>query len=363
MKLSINGAMSAGMTLYLCFFMPVLLLAQTSPDKLLLKDYRPRSIYKVPVTDVQRAKFPIIDMHSHPYAKSPAEVDQWVRLMDEMGIKKTIILTKAYGAEFDSIYQIYAKYPDRFEVWCGLNYTGYDKADFGPGAAAELERCFKTGAKGVGELGDKGKGLFYSHPQAWGMHADDPRMDVIWDKCAELGMPVSIHVGEPEWFYEPMDSTNDGLMNALHWRLDNQPGILNLQEMVKTLENAVAKHPKTIFVACHLANCNHDLAMLGRLFDKYDNLYADIAARYAENAPIPRYTAKFLEKYQNKIVYGTDMEFNKAMYRITFRILETADEHFYAYDQFGYHWALYGLDLNDKVLKKLYNENALKIIK
>ena len=153
--------MSAGMTLYLCFFMPVLLLAQTSPDKLLLKDYRPRSIYKVPVTDVQRAKFPIIDMHSHPYAKSPAEVDQWVRLMDEMGIKKTIILTKAYGAEFDSIYQIYAKYPDRFEVWCGLNYTGYDKADFGPGAAAELERCFKTGAKGVGELGDKGKGLFY----------------------------------------------------------------------------------------------------------------------------------------------------------------------------------------------------------
>ena len=139
--------------------------------------------------------------------------------------------------------------------------------------------------------------------------------------------------------------------------------IAPLQEMVKTLENAVAKHPKTIFVACHLANCNHDLAMLGRLFDKYDNLYADIAARYAENAPIPRYTAKFLEKYQNKIVYGTDMEFNKAMYRITFRILETADEHFYAYDQFGYHWALYGLDLNDKVLKKLYNENALKIIK
>ena len=228
---------------------------------------------------------------------------------------------------------------------------------------AELKRCYKAGAKGVGELGDKGKGLFYCKPPAYGMHADDPRMDMIWEKCAELGMPVNIHVGEPQWFYEPMDSTNDGLMNALEWRLDNQPGILNLQEVVKTLENAVAKHPKTIFIACHLANCNHDLEMLGRLFDKYDNFYADIAARYAENAPVPRYTAKFIEKYQTELVYGTDMSFNEKMYKITFRILETADEHFYEIEQFGYHWPLYGLDLNDEVLKKLYNGNAHKIIK
>lgn len=344
-------------------FSAISVLAQTSPDKLLLKNYRPRSIYKVPVTEVKKARYPAIDMHSHAYTRSAEQVDEWVKIMDKTGIEKTIILSGETGAKFDSVYNVYAKYPDRFDVWCGLDFTGYDKPGFGPGATAELERCFKVGAKGVGELGDKGKGFFYSDPPAYGMHADDPRMDAIWEKCAELGMPINIHVGEPQWFYEPMDSTNDGLMNALEWRLDNQEGILNLQEVVKTLENAVAKHSNTIFVACHLANLNHDLEALGKIFDQYDNFYADISARYAENAPVPKYTAKFMEKYQDRLVYGTDMGFNENMYHITFRILESADEHFYEIEQFGYHWPLYGLELSDGTLKKLYRENALKIIK
>ncbi len=333
---------------------------QTTPDKLLLKNYRPKSIYKVPVTNIYRAKFPVIDMHSHPYAETPEQIDKWVKTMDEMGIEKTIILTYAYGEKFDSIYALYSKYPNRFELWCGLDYTGYDKPGFEEHAIKELERCYMAGAKGVGELGDKGLGLFYSKPPAYGMHIDDKRMDPILEKCAELGMPVNIHVGEPQWFYETMDSTNDGLMNAYSWRLDNQKG-LNLEEMLKTLENAVAKHPKTIFIACHLANCNHDLEMLGRLLDKYPNLYADISARYAENAPVPRYTAKFFEKYQDRLLYGTDMGFDSSMYKVTFRILETADEHFYEIDLFDYHWPLYGLNLKDEVLKKIYKENAIKL--
>ena len=351
------------LALYIQLIAVPALFAQTNPDNLLLKNYRPKSIYKVPVTDIKKARYAAIDMHSHTYPKTLAEVDQWVKIMDKTGIEKSIILTDAYGAEFDSIYKVYAKYPARFDLWCGLNYTGYDQPGFGPATVAELERCFKTGAKGVGELGDKGKGLFYCRPPAYGMHADDPRMDPVWEKCAELGMPVNIHVGEPQWFYEPMDSTNDGLMNALEWRLDNQEGILNLQQVVKTLENAVARHPKTIFIACHLANLNHDLAALGKMFDLYDNFYADIAARYAENAPVPKYTARFIEKYQDRLLYGTDMGVNENMYKITFRILETADEHFYEIEQFGYHWALYGLELKDPVLKKLYRDNALKIIK
>jgi predicted TIM-barrel fold metal-dependent hydrolase len=363
MKLYLKYTAIINIAISLLVFLSLPLNAQTSPENLLLKNYRPKSIYKIPVTEVQKAKYPAIDMHSHAYPETPEQVDQWVEIMDKVGIEKTIVMTGAYGAEFDSIYQIYAQYPERFDVWCGLNYSGYDKSGFGPAAVVELERCFKAGATGVGELGDKGKGLFYCQPPAFGMHADDLRMDPIWQKCAELGMPVNIHVGEPQWFYEPMDSTNDGLMNALEWRLDNQPGILNLQEVVKTLENTVARHPKTIFIACHLANCNHDLEVLGRMFDRYDNFYADIAARYAENAPVPRYTAKFIEKYQDRILYGTDMDFNEKMYEVTFRVLESADEHFYEIEQFGYHWPLYGLDLNDQVLKKLYRENALKIIK
>lgn len=339
------------------------LYSQSTPDNLLLKNYRPKSIYKVPVTQIEKAKFPVIDMHSHPYAESLEEVDQWVRNMDAVGIEKTILLSHATGAEFDSLFQVYSKYPDRFELWCGFDYTGYDKPGYGPAAVAELERCYKMGARGVGELGDKGKGLFYSKPPAWGMHLDDPRMDPLLEKCAELGLPINIHVADPIWMYEKMDSTNDGLMNAYEWRLDNQPGIVDHNGMIDILERAVKRHPKTIFIACHFANCSYDLNKLGALLDKYPNLYADIAARYAETAPIPKFTAAFIEKYQDRLLYGTDMGFDLDMYHITFRILESSDEHFYEIGQFGYHWALNGFGLNDVVLKKLYRDNALKLLK
>jgi predicted TIM-barrel fold metal-dependent hydrolase len=250
-------------------------------------------------------------------------------------------------------------------LWCGFDYTGYDEPGFGPAAVKELERCYKKGARGVGELGDKGRGLFYCKPvRAWGMHIDDPAMRPLFDKCAELNMPVNIHVGDPVWMYEKMDSTNDGLMNALTWRIDmTLPGIIDLDALVNTLENAVRDNPKTTFIACHFANLNHDLEKLSVLLDKYPNLYADISARFAESAPIPRYMKTFYEKYQDRLLYGTDMGYNADMYRITFRILETDDEHFYETDQFGYHWALNGFGLSDKILKKVYHDNAMKVLK
>ena len=122
-----------------------------SPETILLKDYRPESIYKIPVTHIPKAKYPIIDMHSHPYAKSAREIDDWVRNMDEVGVEKTIILTMATGGEFDEIFRKYSKYPERFEMWCGFDFTGYNKPGFGAAAVKELERCHQGGARGVGE--------------------------------------------------------------------------------------------------------------------------------------------------------------------------------------------------------------------
>ncbi len=348
--------------LLIFYFLVTRLMAQSTPDNLLLKNYRPVSIFKVPVTRIDKALFPVIDIHSHPYAESLDQVSQWVKTMDACGIQKTIILTHFTGAKFDSVFAVYSKYPGRFEVWCGFDYTGYDQPGYGPQAVAELERCYKMGARGVGELGDKGKGLFYCQPPAWGMHLDDPRMDPLLEKCAELRMPVNIHVADPIWMYQPMDSTNDGLMNAYEWRLDNQPGIVDHAGMIRILENAVKRHPRTIFIACHFANCDYDLNKLGALLDKYPNLYADISARYAETAPIPRFVKKFYERYQDRLLYGTDMGLDPEMYRITFRILESQDEHFYEIGQFGYHWALNGFGLDDKILKKVYRKNALKIL-
>jgi predicted TIM-barrel fold metal-dependent hydrolase len=195
------------------------------------------------------------------------------------------------------------------------------------------------------------------------MHIDDPRLDPILEKCGALGMPINIHVAEPIWMYAPMDSTNDGLMNAYKWRLDNQPDIVDHEGMLKTLGNTVKKHPNTTFIACHYANCSYDLSLLGNLFDQYPNLYADISARFAETAPIPRFVNQFFRQYQDRLVYGSDMGVDKDMYQTTFRILESEDEHFYEHELFGYHWPLNGYGLPDEVLEKVYRNNALKLLK
>ncbi len=286
--------------------------------------------------------------------------------MDKAGIEKTILLTFQTGAGFDSVVEKYSQYPDRFEIWCGFDYSGYEKdPEWTIKAVKELERCFKKGAKGVGELGDKGLGEIYSKPvPGVGLHIDNPKMKPLLQKCAELGMPVNIHVAESYWMYCPMDSTNDGLMNAYTWRVDlTKPGILNHEQLIQTLENAVRDNPKTTFIACHFANCDYNLSILGRLLDTYPNLYADISARYAETAPIPRYMSAFYQKYQDRLLYGTDMGFDSTMYSVTFRILESMDDHFYEIDLFGYHWPLYGFGLPDAILEKIYHTNAITLMK
>ena len=333
-------------------------------NELKLKDFHPVSIYNTTQTNVLRAKYPVTDFHSHDYPKSEAGVDEWVKTMDVLNIAKTMILSYKTGAGFDSVVAKYAKHPDRFEIWCGFDYTGFGHSGWTERAITELERCHKKGAMGVGELGDKGLGELYSRPTAgYGIHIDDPRLKPLLEKCAQLHMPISIHVAEDAWMYLNSDSTNDGLMNAATWKVDmSKKVILNHDQLIGTLENAVKNNPKTIFIACHLANTCSDLSQLARLLDHYPNLYADIAARYGEISPVPRYTKTFMEKYADRLVYGTDMGTGNEMYIATFHILETVDEHFYEQHYFNYHWPLYGLDLSDNTLRKLYQDNAKKIL-
>jgi predicted TIM-barrel fold metal-dependent hydrolase len=339
--------------------------AQTDPAHLLLKDYRPKPIYKIPVTTARIYDIPVIDMHAHPYATTAQELSTWVKTMDKYHIKKTIILSYSTGARFDSIYNVYSKYEDRFEVWCGFDYTGFGTSAWPQAGLKELQRCYDKGARGIGELGDKGMGELYSKPvPGRGIHIDDPGMQPLLKKCAELKMPISIHVSEPQWMYESMDSTNDGLMNAHQWKIDKrQPGLLGHDALVSTLEHAVKANPGTTFIACHFANCESDLSQIGRLLKKYPNLYADIAARFAETAPIPRAMKKFYQEHAAKLVYGTDMGMDASMYQTTFRILESADEHFYDHELFSYHWPLHGFELDKATLMSVYFKNAEKILK
>ena len=349
-------------TAVVCTFITITVNGQDVND-LKLKDYRPVSIYNIPRTNVNKAKYPVYDMHTHVYAENDQEIAAWIKAMDACGIEKSIVYTNASGTQFDSIMTLYSRYGNRFEIWCGFDYSGFDKPGYGPEAVKELERCIKKGAKGVGEEMFKGKGIPANSQGRTTRLPDDPRMDPLFDKCAALGVPVNIHISEDKWMYEKTDSTNDGLLNAATWHIRSDDGSKSHEEMIAHFENTLKKHQKTTFIAAHLLNCCADLTVLGNFFDKYPNLFADVSARYGEIAPIPGFAGKFFEKYQDRIVYGTDMTFSESIYRVTFRILETSDEHFYETDLFGYHWPLYGLALSDNTLKKIYHDNAIRIMK
>jgi uncharacterized protein len=342
-----------------------------SPETFRINEYRPKSVFNTTQTIVSSAKFPVIDVHAHAWDLT-CNISEWLHRMDAANIEKTVVLTFETGEKFDAIYSQYKKFGSRFSLWCGFDYTGYDNdAQWTDNAIRELRRCKQIGAQGVGELGDKGLGEYYSSPvQGIGMHLNDARMDPLLSECAQLGMPVSIHVADPIWMYLPMDVHNDGMMNAYNWRIQMKEGMLNHGELLKTLEHALQKHSDTIFIACHFANCTHDLQIFGNMLDKYSNLYGDISSRLKEIATVPRYAAAFIEKYQDRLVFGSDvgydvtrpMKYSTDIYEISFRLLETADEHIYMHDLFKYHWPLYGLQLSDAVLKKLYSENARKVL-
>lgn len=326
-----------------------------------LRNYRPVSIYKIPVTLVPKPKYPAIDFHTHA-CRTEKDVATCVKAMDNCGVEKAIVFAGT-GTSFDAAMKMYSKYPGRFEIWCGFDYKGYDKPGYGPDAVKELERCVKNGARGVGELMFKGKGIAAGAKDTVIMLPDDPRLATLFQKCAELKLPVNLHVSEDKWMYEPMDSTNDGLMNAAHWEIKIENGAKTHEEMLIRLENTLKKYPKTTFIAAHLANCCYDLDYLGRLLDKYPNLSADISARLGEIASVPKYAHNFIEKYQDRLLYAADMSlYDEIIYRGNWRILETSDEHFYELHWNSYHWPLYGLYLTDKTLKKLYRDNALKLM-
>lgn len=362
-------------------------LATVLPDQLLLKDYRPKSIYKIPKTDIKKSKFPCFDLHHHARAKTPGDVDNEIRIMDAVGMERSVVFSGGTGAVFDACHKLYSRYPKRFDVYCHLDMRDSDKPGFGPAAVKEIERCHRMGARGIGEIHDKGMGVggVMAGPPNWqgtrpgrggqaqqqrpafmGPHPDDPRMDGIWEKAADLGMPINLHMSDPYWSYLPQDRNNDGLMNGFSWRMDNKPGVMGHNDLVDTFERTAKRHPRTVFIASHLLNLDYDLTRLGGMFDRNPNLYADFSARFCETATIPRFVNQFLKKYADRVVYGTDMPFTQEIFSATFRILESVDEHFYEQDlffNFNYHWPMHGFGLPDDVLKNVYRDSALNAIK
>lgn len=337
-------------------------------DNLLVKDHAPRSTAVTQKTFVEKAKYPVIDSHVHVVGRTPDEVAEWVITMDEVGIETSLVLTGAIGDEFDTLVDsLQNAYPGRFLLYCGMDKTDIDNPDYSERVVAELERCYKKGARGVGEITDKGYGIVspkydgnYAQPNSLPrnrrLHPDDERLDAFWEKCAELKMPVNLHVADHPSSWTPLDVYQERSPDYQHF---NQFGkdVPSHAELIEKRNRTLEKHPNTIFIACHLGNQGHDLATLSQVMDKNSNLYLDTSARDYEMGRMPRAYAKFLKKYKDRIVFGTDQGRERSMYQIHWRLLETADEYFEG--RVG--WRYYGLELPDPTLIALYRNTAKKI--
>ncbi len=334
-------------------------------DHVSLRDYAPRSSAVLPETFVPRASSPVIDVHVHNYAeragRDPADgLAEWVDTMDEVGVELSVVLTGATGEEFDRLVDYYlGSWPDRFQLYCGLEIRGIDEPDYPERAAAELARCFRKGARGVGELTDKGKGLTRdrSLAPAERLHPDDPRLDSFWRKCAELRLPVNLHVADHPSAWEPPDVFQE---RTPVYQQFNQYGqdILSHGELLAVRDRTLERHPETTFICCHLSNQGHDPVSLGRALERYPNLYLDLSARDYEIGRMPRAASKFLATWSDRVLFGTDMGMDMGMYRSWWRLLESADE----YMTGRIWWRYYGLELPAEVLEPLYRGNARRIM-
>jgi uncharacterized protein len=329
-------------------------------DSVVVKDWKPDSSLVVPVTTVAKPRFAVIDAHSHTYARNPQEIAAWVRTMDETGVETTVVLSGATGKQFDTLVEQYLKpYPGRFQLYCGMDTTNIDAPDYPARAAAELERCYKAGARGVGEISDKGSGLTKGPQLARDkrLHPDDARLDAFWKKCAELKLPVNLHMADHPSAWRPPDAHQERTPNYQDY---NQYGadVPSYNELLALRDRTLARHPHTLFICCHLGNQGNDLASVAKLLDKFPNLYVDISARAYEVGRQPRFAAKFLERYKDRVLFGTDQGLEKRMYLAWWRLFETTDE----YMEGDTGWRLYSLDLPASVLEPLYRGNAKRLL-
>ncbi len=336
--------------------------AATRAQTMTLDQYNPRSSLVVPSHQLTRARFPFIDVHSHHRNLSPARVDSLIAAMDAMNMAVMVNLSGSTGDRLVQIIkEMKERYPDRFVVFANLSFDGIDDPDWGANAAAQLERDVEAGAQGLKIF--KNLGMTLTDGAGNRIATDDHRFDPLWAKAGELGVPVLIHTGDPKQFWEPQDRFNE------RWfELKERPGRIRPPDRFPPWErimneqwNVFRRHPNTTFISAHLAWLGGDLARLGRLFDELPNMHAEIGAVLAELGRQPRFAEEWLITYQDRVLFGKDA-WNPEEYHVYFRTLETGDEYFDYYRKRHAFWKLYGLELTDEVLRKLYYENAVRLI-
>ena len=339
--------------------------APSSKRVIAFDDYDPRSTLKVPEHRLTRAKFPFISVHEHPRIDMPAEqVDALVRRMDALNMRVAVNLRGRQGETLAQGVRNYnARHPGRFVVFANVDFRGLGAPGCGERAAAQLERDVrKGGARGLKIF--KNLGMDVKDANGERVRVDDARIDPLWRKAGELGVPVLIHTGEPPAFFQPVDRHNERLLELTQFPDRARPPerYPTFEQLMTEQHNMFRKHPRTKFINAHLGWLGADLARLGALMDSLPNMYTELGAVLYELGRQPRFARQFFMKYQDRILMGKDITEDPSEYHVYFRVLETGDEYFDYYRKRHAFWKMYGLELPDEVLKKVYYRNALAVI-
>jgi predicted TIM-barrel fold metal-dependent hydrolase len=327
------------------------------------EEYEPKSTLVVPQHPIARARYPFIDVHNHQdIDMSASDAATLVREMDGINLQIMVNLSGGQGDDFVRGWKnLKGRYPKRFAVFANLDFGGIDDPSWGAKAAAQLERDVRNGAEGLKIF--KNFGMTVKDSAGRRVAVDDPRVDPVWEKCADLGIPVLIHTAEPRSFFEPVDRFNERWLELQQFPQRARPPdkYPPWEQLIAEQHRLFAKHPRTKFIDAHLGWLGGDLARLGRLFDERPNVYTEIGAVLAELGRQPRFAREWFVKYQDRILFGKDA-WEASEYPVYFRVLETADEYFDYYRKRHAFWKMYGLDLPDEVLRKVYYKNALGLI-
>ncbi len=342
------------------------LIAQEDTENLKMdwEAYDPPSTLVVPEHHIGHAKFPFVDVHSHHWRMAEQDLDLLIRQMDTMNMQVVVNLSGRGGERLKAMMDNIKKhgYEDRIILFTNIELRSIDAPDWTIETLKQIDYDYKQGARGLKIY--KSQGMTNRDSSGNRIRIDDPRIDAIWERCGELGMPILIHSADPKPFWQPHDENNERWLELKlrprRKRSNDNPA--SWETIIGEQHNIIKKHPNTNFIAAHMGWYPNDLKKLGELLDEMPNMYVEIGAVIAELGRQPRMANRFFEQYQDRVLFGKD-SYKPKEYPTYFRVLESDDEYFPYYKRYHAFWKMYGLDLPDDILKKLYYENAMKLIK
>jgi predicted TIM-barrel fold metal-dependent hydrolase len=329
-------------------------------------DYRPRSTLVVPAHPVPKAKYPVIDFHGHPgnAIGSAASLATLAGELDALNIRMMISAGNTSGENLTRAVATVAASPimkDRVRILTGISFQGAGGPGWAERAIAQLEADVKAGAVGIGEIG-KSFGQTTRKADGSRLRANDPVLDPIWAAAARLQLPVFVHTADPQEFYQPLDYNNERWLELALFpnRFIGPDDHPNFEELMAERDSLFRRNPRTTFVAAHMGWHANDLERLGKMLTEMPNLNVEVGAILYDIGRQPRAAHDFFVKYQDRILFGKD-SYQPEEYPYYWRVFETRDDYFDYYRDYHAFWKLYGIDLPDEVLKKVYYKNALRI--